>query len=154
MREADVIIVGSGLAALMVAYHLCEHKNVIIFTKSNKETSNSWLAQGGVAAAIHPNDHWSSHYEDTIIAGCEHNDNEAVRILVQEGREAIQHFMNLGFSFDVDERGQLLFGQEGAHRTKRILHAGGDATGKNMVSFLFEKLSGRVTFIENDPVID
>ncbi|KHF28060.1 L-aspartate oxidase [Anoxybacillus sp. BCO1] len=46
MREADVIIVGSGLAALMVAYHLCEHKNVIIFTKSNKETSNSWLAQG------------------------------------------------------------------------------------------------------------
>ncbi|MGJ7035119.1 L-aspartate oxidase [Anoxybacillus eryuanensis] len=154
MREADVIIVGSGLAALMVAYHLCEYKNVIIFTKSNKETSNSWLAQGGVAAAIHPNDHWLSHYEDTIIAGCEHNNDEAVRILVQEGREAIQHFMNIGFSFDVDERGQLLFGQEGAHRMKRILHAGGDATGKNMVSFLFKKLSGRVTFIENDPVID
>ncbi|WP_461200228.1 L-aspartate oxidase [Anoxybacillus sp. TBDG-1] len=154
MHKADVIIVGSGLAALMVAYHLCEYKNVIIFTKSNKEISNSWLAQGGVAAAIHPNDHWLSHYEDTIIAGCEHNDDEAVRILVQEGREAIQHFMNIGFLFDVDERGQLLFGQEGAHRMKRILHAGGDATGKNMVSFLFEKLSGRVTFIENDPVID
>lgn len=154
MREADVIIVGSGLAALMVAYHLCEHKNVIIFTKSKKETSNSWLAQGGVAAAIHPDDHWLSHYTDTMIAGCEHNDEEAVRILVQEGREAIQQFINLGFSFDVDEHGQLLFGQEGAHRMRRILHAGGDATGKNMVSFLFEKLSNRVTFIENDPVID
>lgn len=154
MRKADVIIIGSGLAALMVAYHLCEHKNVIIFTKSNKETSNSWLAQGGVAAAIHRDDHWLFHYEDTLIAGCEHNDDEAVRILVQEGREAIQHFMNLGFSFDADEHGQLLFGREGAHRMKRILHAGGDATGKNMVSFLFEKLSNRVTFIEHDPVID
>ncbi|KFZ43902.1 L-aspartate oxidase [Anoxybacillus flavithermus] len=154
MREADVIIVGSGLAGLMVAYHLCQHKNVIVFTKSNKETSNSWLAQGGVAAAIHPDDHWLSHYTDTMIAGCEHNDDEAVRILVQEGREAIQHFMNIGFLFDVGERGQLLFGQEGAHRMRRILHAGGDATGKNMVSFLFEKLSNRVTFIENDPVID
>lgn len=154
MRKADVIIIGSGLAALMVAYHLCEHKNVIIFTKSNKETSNSWLAQGGVAAAIHRDDHWLFHYEDTLIAGCEHNDDEAVRILVQEGREALQHFMNLGFSFDADEHGQLLFGREGAHRMKRILHAGGDATGKNMVSFLFEKLSNRVTFIEHDPVMD
>ncbi|WP_297991765.1 L-aspartate oxidase [uncultured Anoxybacillus sp.] len=154
MHKADVIIVGSGLAALMVAYHLCEHENVIIFTKSNKEVSNSWLAQGGVAAAIHPADHWLSHYEDTITAGCEHNDDEAVLILVQEGREAIEQFMHLGFSFDVDERGELLFGREGAHRMRRILHAGGDATGKNMVAFLFEKLSSRVLFIENDPVID
>jgi L-aspartate oxidase len=154
MHKADVIIVGSGLAALMVAYHLCEHKNVIVFTKSNKEVSNSWLAQGGVAAAIHPADHWLSHYEDTITTGCEHNDDEAVRILVQEGREAIEQFMHLGFSFDVDERGELLFGREGAHRMRRILHAGGDATGKKMVEFLFEKLSSRVLFIENDPVID
>ncbi|MCZ0756770.1 L-aspartate oxidase [Anoxybacillus sp. J5B_2022] len=154
MPQADVIIVGSGLAALMTAYRLYEHKNVIIFTKTKKEESNSWLAQGGVAAALSEQDDWRLHYEDTLIAGAYHNDEQAVEMLVREGPSRLLELVEEGLQFDIDENGQFHLGNEGAHSRRRILHAGGDQTGKAIVSFLLEKLSGKVTVIEDESVTD
>jgi aspartate oxidase len=152
MPYADVIIVGSGIAALMTAYCLHEDKNVMIFTKSKKERSNSWLAQGGVAAVVSKEDNWRCHYKDTMIAGCHHNDEKAVKILVQEGPKQIQELINRGFRFDTDARGRLQLGKEGAHQLRRILHAGGDATGRKMVSFLLKQLINKVTIVEEEMV--
>jgi L-aspartate oxidase len=154
MPNADVIIIGSGIAALMTAYYLHEDNNVIIFTKSNKERSNSWLAQGGVAAAVSKEDNWRCHYEDTMIAGCHHNDEQAVKILVREGPKQIQDLLSRGFRFDTDERGHLQLGREGAHQFRRILHAGGDATGRKLISFLLKKLINKVTIVEEEMVLE
>lgn len=154
MPQTDVIIVGSGLASLMTAYRLYEHKNVMIFTKTKKEESNSWLAQGGVAAALSEQDDWRLHYEDTLIAGAYHNDERAVEILVREGPQRLLELVEAGLQFDIDENGQFQLGNEGAHRCRRILHAGGDQTGKAIVSFLLEKLRAKVAIIENESVID
>ncbi|ANB57448.1 L-aspartate oxidase [Anoxybacillus sp. B7M1] len=154
MPQADVIIVGGGLASLVTAYHLFEHKNVIIFTKAKKEESNSWLAQGGIAAALSGQDHWHFHYQDTIIAGADHNDERAVEILVQEGPKRLLELVETGLQFDTDQNGHFHFGNEGAHSQRRILHAGGDQTGKAMTSFLMEKLYGHVTIVEDERVID
>lgn len=154
MPQADVIIVGSGLASLMTAYRLYEHRNVMIFTKMKKEESNSWFAQGGVAAALSEQDDWRLHYEDTLIAGAYYNDERAVEILVQEGPKRLLELVEAGLQFDTDEDGQFHFGNEGAHSRRRILHAGGDQTGKAIVSFLLEKLREKVTIVEDERVID
>jgi len=96
MLETEVIIVGSGVAALTTAYYLHEHKNVMIFTKAKKEDSNSWLAQGGVAASISREDDWRCHFDDTMAAGCQHNEEKAVELLVCEGPKRIREWMKAG----------------------------------------------------------
>jgi L-aspartate oxidase len=154
MVENEVIIVGSGIAALTTAYYLHEHKNVIIFTKRKKEESNSWLAQGGVAAAISAEDHWQCHFHDTIAAGCCHNDEKMVELLVREGPKRIREWIEARLRFDTKEDGSLHFGREGGHGKRRILHAGGDQSGRTIVSFLFEKLAGRVPIIEDEYVME
>lgn len=154
MPQTDVILVGSGLAALIAAYYLHEHKNVMVFTKTKKEESNSWLAQGGVAAALSEADDWRLHYEDTLIAGAYHNDERAVEILVREGPNRLLELVEEGLQFDIDENGHFQLGNEGAHSRRRILHAGGDQTGKAIVSFLLEKLREKVTIVEDERVID
>jgi L-aspartate oxidase len=154
MPENGVIIVGSGIAALTTAYYLHEHKNVTIFTKMRKEESNSWLAQGGVAAVISAEDHWQCHFHDTIAAGCYHNDEKMVELLVREGPKRIREWIEAGLRFDTQEDGSLHFGREGGHGKRRILHAGGDQTGRTIVAFLFEKLAGRVPIIEDEYVME
>lgn len=153
---ADVVIIGSGIAALIAAERLSAQKNVIIITKSKKENSNSNRAQGGVAAAISRNDHWMNHFEDTLTAGNHHNIEEAVETLVKKGPELLREMINEGMSFDKDKNGQLVLGQEGAHRMRRILHAGGDATGRALVKFMFNRLreNMKVTIIEDMAAVD
>lgn len=153
---ADVVIIGSGIAALVAADRLSYDKNVIIITKSKKEHSNSSRAQGGVAAAISRHDHWSNHFSDTIVAGNFHNDEEAVETLVQKGPELLRALIDQGMSFDKDAKGRLVLGQEGAHGLRRILHAGGDATGKALVDFMLNRLrtNPKVKIIENMLVVD
>ncbi|WP_246940800.1 L-aspartate oxidase [Bacillus pinisoli] len=154
MPKSDVVIVGSGLAALVAASRLCMEKNVIIFTKLTINNSNSMLAQGGVAAAFAENDSWNSHFEDTVNAGCHHNDETAVRTLVQYGPHFIREFIEKGMIFDKDSLGNIQLGQEGAHSNRRILHAGGDATGKALIQFFKQKLSTNVQMIEQEFAVD
>ncbi|WP_078413902.1 L-aspartate oxidase [Priestia abyssalis] len=152
MYVYDVLIVGSGLAARMVAHSLPKGKHIAMLTKHSKWSSNSMLAQGGVAAVFSKEDHWSSHYSDTITAGCEHNDEQAVEYLVRRGPQLINELIRSGMRFDCNEQNEVLLGQEGAHTYRRILHAGGDATGKALVSFLYQKTEHRVDMMEYETV--
>lgn len=153
-RTADVVIIGSGIAALTAAERLSENFNVILITKSFINNSNSVLAQGGIAVAIGESDDWKNHYKDTMIAGNFHNFEEAVKTLVIKGPRHINRMIELGMNFDRDSNGNLHLGKEGAHNQRRILHAGGDATGKAFISFLLKRVSEKVTIFENCMAVD
>ncbi|WP_010282032.1 L-aspartate oxidase [Bacillus timonensis] len=154
MANSSVIIIGSGISALTAAYQLSTEKNVIIITKSKMTNSNSIMAQGGIASSIGKDDSWRSHFNDTLTAGCYHNNENAVEILVKEGPHYLSELMNGGMRFDRDKEQNLLLGKEGAHSTRRILHAGGDATGRALVLHMLEKVKERVQIIEGLTAID
>jgi L-aspartate oxidase len=149
MECNDVLIIGSGLAALQLAVHLNHDKNVRILTKSYVRTANSYLAQGGIAAAIGKNDHHTKHFIDTLEAGRFHNHENTVREIMEEAPKLINDIYEQGCEFDHDEHGALLLGMEGAHSEKRIVHGGGDATGKTVVEFLVSQLKDNIQIQEN-----
>jgi L-aspartate oxidase len=144
MKQANVIIIGSGIAALQLANKLTKDWNVIIITKGDLITSNSYMAQGGIAAAVGLKDDPYYHYLDTLEAGGHHNDAEAVLKMTKEAPELIKSFWQSGCPFDINYQGELLLGMEGAHSANRIVHSGGDATGKHVVDFLLSNLSGNI----------
>ena len=152
--EFDTIVIGSGLAGLSAAYHSSKYGNVAIVTKSQLDTSNSYYAQGGIAAAIAEGDSPEIHLQDTIIAGRGLCDVDAVRILVNEGRERVLELIELGMPFDKRD-GKYILGLEGGHSKRRILHAGGDATGKELTCFKLRKVKEKssVTPFEYTAVI-
>ncbi len=126
----DVLICGSGIAGLYSGLHIDENKKCLIITKSNIEHSNSYLAQGGIAAVIAPDDKFESHVQDTLRAGAGLCDEEAVRVLVSEGPENIKELVDMDVPFDVNPEGDLLITLEGGHTHRRIVHCGGDSTGR------------------------
>jgi L-aspartate oxidase len=154
VRQSDVLVIGSGIAGLMMAELLSSYRNVTIITKSKWKHSNSKLAQGGIAAAISKEDHWLDHFFDTLAAGDNHNSEEMTRLLVKDGLEMVKHLIDIGVPFDRNKSGNFILGQEGAHRLRRILHAGGDATGDAIVSTLFERVRAHTTIIEEEMAID
>ncbi|MDM5190134.1 L-aspartate oxidase [Bacillus sp. DX4.1] len=153
MPSADVLIIGSGVAALSAAREICHEKNVMIITKKTKRNNNTHLAQGGIAAAVATYDNANDHYEDTLAAGCDYNNEESVRYLVEEGSKEVRKLIANGMRFDEDEQG-LHLGKEGAHRKRRILHAGGDATGRNLLEHLIGEVAPYVTVVEQEMVLD
>ncbi|EAE5700235.1 L-aspartate oxidase [Listeria monocytogenes] len=140
MTKERVIIIGSGIAGCTAAFRLMHDYDVTIITKGLKEESNSMLAQGGVAAAVSKNDTPKKHFSDTFQAGCFHNKVLAVNQLVTNGPIVIQKLIAEGMTFD-EQNGELSLGLEGAHQLPRILHTGGDQTGKFLTIFLQEKLT-------------
>lgn len=136
----DTIVIGSGLAGLTAAFHSSRFGSVAIVTKSELDTSNSWFAQGGIAAAISEEDSPENHLQDTLVAGRGLCDYDAVEILVNEGRVRVGELIELGMPFDRDREGNIVLGLEGGHSNRRILHAGGDATGKELTRFLLKKV--------------
>ncbi|EHD1216576.1 L-aspartate oxidase [Listeria monocytogenes] len=140
MTKERVIIIGSGIAGCTAAFRLMHDYDVTIITKGLKEESNSMLAQGGVAAAVSKNDTPKKHFSDTFQAGCFHNKVLAVNQLVTNGPIVIQKLIAEGMTFD-EQNGELSLGLEGAHQLPRILHTGGDQTGKFLTTFLQEKLT-------------
>ena len=143
--HSDFLIVGSGLAGLYAALYASKFGSVILLTKSTIEESNSFWAQGGIAAAMDPEDSTWFHIEDTLRAGRGLCNRQAVEILVEEGRDRVIELMELGMEFDTAEGG-LELGLEGGHTKRRVLHAGGTSTGREMVSFL-------IAAVENSPSI-
>lgn len=154
MRHYDYIIAGSGLAGLYTAYHAAAYGKVALLTKSGITESNSYFAQGGIAAVTDEDDAPALHFEDTIIAGRGLCDYPAVDILVNEGPKRIQELLEAGMHFDMED-GSLALGLEGGHHRKRILHAGGDATGRMVTSFMISKVinNPRIDIYENHSVI-
>lgn len=142
-HDIDVAIIGSGLAGLYAAYHLDARLKCALFTKERIDTSSSSLAQGGIAAVTEKDDNFLYHYADTLSAGAGLCDEEAVRLIVEEGPGEISVMQSLGTKFDLDSEGHLLTTREGGHGMNRILHAGGDATGLEMVRALKKTIKSK-----------
>jgi L-aspartate oxidase len=137
--EFGTVIIGSGLAGLTAAFHSSKHGSVAIVTKSQLDTSNSYYAQGGIAAAMLEDDSPEQHLRDTIVAGRGLCDYDAVEVLVTEGRDRVIELIEMGMPFD-KKNGKFILGLEGGHSKRRILHAGGDVTGKELTSFMLNKV--------------
>ena len=135
----DVLIIGTGIAGLSAALALPTSLKVLVISKDYAWECNTFYAQGGVAVAKDDAD-IPLHVKDTLEAGAGHCDPEAVKVLAHEGPIAIKHLIDLGFKFDTDIEGNLLYTKEAAHSTNRILHAGGDATGRYIHLFLMQQL--------------
>ena len=135
----DVLIIGTGIAGLSAALALPKSLNVLLISKDYAWECNTFYAQGGVAVARDDAD-VALHVKDTLEAGAGHCNLEAVKVLCSEGPLAISRLIERGFLFDADEAGNLLYTKEAAHSTNRILHAGGDATGRYIHLFLMQQL--------------
>jgi len=127
----DYIIIGSGIAGLYTALLAKEAGSVLIITKGSIEDCNTRHAQGGIAAPISNIDSPELHYKDTITAGKDLCDPEAVRILSTEAADRIADLIRFGVLFDT-VNGEIALTREAAHSVPRILHAGGDATGEQI----------------------
>ncbi|MBR2846665.1 MAG: L-aspartate oxidase [Clostridia bacterium] len=152
----DVIIAGMGIAGLYAALNLDERLSCALINKAGEDSCNSVYAQGGVAAVTQETDTWQSHFEDTLTAGAGMCDEKAVEVLVKEGPSDIAKLMELGVPFDRDENGNLSITTEGAHKCKRILHCGGDATGLHITETLVARAKERenTTIYNNTMIID
>ena len=152
--HTDFLIIGSGLAGLYAALYASKFARLMLLTKSTIEESNSFWAQGGIAAAMDPEDSTWFHIEDTLKAGRGLCNTEAVEILVEEGRDRVIDLIALGMKFDAGESG-LELGLEGGHTKRRVLHAGGTSTGREMVRFLIAAVEENpsITKFENTGVI-
>ncbi len=139
--EADVIVVGSGIAGLTCALRLRERVDrVLLVTKTVLSAGSTGWAQGGIAAALDPEDTPQEHLDDTLVAGVGLCDVEAVRTLVTEGPERVRELVELGAHFDLDDGGEIKLTREGGHHRDRIAHAGGDATGAEISRALIAAL--------------
>ncbi len=136
----DVLIIGTGIAGLNCALNLPKELDVLIVSKDYAWECNTFYAQGGVAVAKDEEDIFL-HVKDTLSAGAGHCNEEAVRVLCEEGPRAIASLIARGFCFDTDSAGKLLYTKEAAHSANRILHAGGDATGRYIHLFMMQKLA-------------
>lgn len=140
LLKTDVLVLGSGIAGLRCAIEVAKgNLNVIVATKDFPKESNTLYAQGGIAAAVDPDDSPKSHFEDTIRAGDGLCNEEAVKVLVEEGPERIRELVSFGAEFD-KKAGFFHLTREGAHSLRRILHAG-DSTGKEIEQTLMKQMA-------------
>jgi len=154
-RTFDVLVLGGGIAGLTAAIGAARRWRVGLLTKSTFEETTTFLAQGGIAAALGKADSPDLHFDDTMRAGAGLCDAEAVRVLVDEGPERVRELMEICPRFDRIE-GEIVLSREGAHSVPRVVHAGGDATGSEVSSALAEalRLGSRVQLYEDEFVID
>ena len=132
--EADVAVVGAGAAGLYAA--LCaarEHASVVLVSATPLAQTASYWAQGGLAAALAEDDSYELHLRDTEAAGRMMVRRSAAEVLVHEAPECVRDLQALGVRFDADRFGQLALGLEGGHSVRRVVHAGGSATGRRVV---------------------
>lgn len=139
MDKTDFVIIGSGIAGVRAAIELASRGETVVLTKSRPDESNTEYAQGGIAVAMSDEDEIGLHYEDTIRAGDGLCSESAVRVLVEEGPARIQELIDWGTEFD-REGVKLAFTREAAHSRKRILHAQGDSTGREINRTLLRKV--------------
>lgn len=145
--EYSVVVIGSGAAGLYSALKISQQielpDGILLLTKSSLGESNSMYAQGGIVGVLHQNpaDTVESHVRDTLNAGAGLNDAAAVEYISQASDEVVNDLMDCGVNFDKDLNGNLTFTLEAAHSMRRILHAGGDATGKGITEALCRRVN-------------
>jgi L-aspartate oxidase len=139
VRTDDVVVVGSGIGGLVCALSLAP-KSVTLITKTEQpDSGSSVLAQGGIAAAIGPDDSPEAHAADTLSAGAGLSDPQRTRELTDEGAASLNWLLQEGIAFDRDLEGGLSLAKEAAHQFPRVVHAGGDATGQVLVQGLIKR---------------
>lgn len=159
-RRTGVVIVGSGAAGLAAAVHLADAGvPALLLTRAGLGDGATALAQGGLAAVWDADDSVAEHVSDTLVAGAGLCDPVAVRELVEGAPKAIRRLIALGARFDRDAAGDYDLHLEGGHGRRRILHAGGDASGAEVVATLTRALrraaaSGSVDIVERMRAVD
>ena len=138
--QADVVIVGTGVGGCFSALNLSEDLSIIMITKSDLESSDSFLAQGGICV-LHDDDDYDSYFEDTMRAGHYENRKESVDIMIRGSQDVIHDLIGYGVDF-AKEDGKLLYTREGAHSRPRILFHE-DITGKEITSKLLAQIKTR-----------
>jgi L-aspartate oxidase len=133
----DVLIVGGGLAGLRAAIAIDPKLSTLVVTKDNIRQSNSQYAQGGIASVMDPEDRFEDHIADTLKAGGDLCDEKVVEMVVRESPERVRELVEWGTRFDL-EGGEIALGREGGHSHDRIVHALGDATGKEVMRAVIE----------------
>ncbi len=142
--STDIVIVGAGLAGLYTALNIDSSKRIDVIVKESLIDTNSNLAQGGIAAELDfVRENLDAHIEDTMKAGSYLNNSLAVEILVTEAKENINRLMEYNVNFDKDSEGNIRLTKEGGHSTRRILHSGGDSTGKDIMLALKKECYSR-----------
>lgn len=140
----DVLIIGGGLAGCRAALAVDPSLRVLILCKDGLENSNSAKAQGGIATVWNmPSDNYDKHVADTLTAGGELCDPEVVRYIIERGTDEVKQLIEIGARFDHQENGDLLLGREGGHGEFRIIHALGDATGKEVMRAMIAEVKRR-----------
>ena len=152
---ADVLIIGGGLAGLRAALEVDPRLLTLVITKSGREQSSSAYAQGGVAAVLDPNDSFDEHVADTLVAGGCLCDRKVVEHVVGQAPERINELIDWGTEFD-RAGDSLALSREGGHGRQRIAHALGDATGKEIIRAVLDRVnkSANIDVWENTFTID
>src|SRR3954451_14516529 len=142
----DVLVIGGGVAGLRAAIAAADAgAEVLLLTKDTVAESNTWYAQGGIAAVLQPLDSYESHIHDTEVGGAGLCDEKAVRIVIEEGPKRVLELLEWGANFDKrpGNAHDLAFTLEGGHSFARIIHAYGDATGKELAQTLIRTVRSR-----------
>ncbi len=157
--SSDFLVIGSGIGGLTFAIAAAAKGSVIMITKKSDSESNTNYAQGGIACVLDPKDSFENHIRDTLIAGAGLCNEEAVRILVTEGPEAIDELMTWGTHFSTSKKSRaphrLDLGREGGHSMNRIVHTN-DLTGHDIEETLLNQLRKmpNVTLYENHCAVE
>ena len=155
----DVLVIGGGVAGLRAAIAAADQgADVLVLTKDTVDQSNTWYAQGGIAAVLQPADSYQSHVDDTEKGGAGLCDHAAVDVVIKEGPQRVLELLEWGANFDKQAGNALglAFTREGGHSFARILHAYGDATGMELAQTLIRTVRGResIRISENSFAID
>lgn len=152
--KTDILIVGSGCSGLYCALHLPKDKQVTLITKSDCESSDSFLAQGGMCTLTCEED-YDPFMEDTLKAGHNENDRKSVEIMIRSSQALVEELLDLGVDFQRDWYGNLIYTREGAHSVNRIVFHK-DITGAEITSHLLDEARKRdnITILEYTTLID
>ena len=154
--HTDILIIGGGLAGLRAAAAAAESLDVLVVSKHQLSESNTYYAQGGIAGVMRADDSFQSHIEDTLTVACGIGDRPAVETVVREGPACIEELIRWGANFDRETDGRLAFAREGGHSFARIVHALGDATGRELANCLMGvvRRHEQVSILEHTFVLD
>ena len=151
--QADIVIVGTGVAGLYSALNIDDNKNIIMITKKDLYSSDSFLAQGGICV-LRDEDDYETYFEDTMKAGHYENREESVDIMIRSSKDVIKDLISFGVDFNKED-GELSYTREGAHSVPRILFHK-DITGKEITSKLLMKVLQKknIKIFENTTLLD
>ncbi len=152
--KTDVLVAGCGCSGLYLALNLPKEKQILIVTKSDAESNDSYLAQGGMCVLTNEDD-YDAYFEDTMAAGHYENDRKSVEIMIRSSQDVLKDLIGWGADFKKDADGNLLYTREGAHSAKRIVFHE-DVTGKEITSHLLEEARKRdnITIMEYTTLVD